>query len=412
MLRAMMQLYAEQMYLFRHAAVRDAAYQLQPPADRALLHRLALQILEALPGLAPGPIGLELREHARQAQAGALAPEVRASLIEAERKYLRLGADHARFNYDYASALAGFRELLELLRDQPHEAALIADSLADVYERLGRLQEARECFVRVQRDCREREYVGRALLHLAWMDLEAGQTGQAEEWARQCEQAARDSGSYRLQIALLMYRARKHQHAGDLDAATRLQEQAIAQAVEKGDWVQEMVGHGNAAEIELKRGRLEHARRHSERALELTVGPRMQHHRASALLGCAHVAMEQADWPGAGLLAGEALQLARRTGSRALEGAALVVTSHVRAALGQHGAALNELEAVRAIWLEAGDRTLEHSYYIAWAGAMRAAGRGSEAADELMQALARLRGQIPGPLVAELEQALDECRNS
>ena len=44
-------MFAETAYLFRHAVVRDAAYGLQPPSERALLHGLALDILEALPGL-------------------------------------------------------------------------------------------------------------------------------------------------------------------------------------------------------------------------------------------------------------------------------------------------------------------------------------------------------------------------
>ena len=39
---------AEHAYLFRHALLRDAAYQLQLPGDRAKLHGMALGILEGL----------------------------------------------------------------------------------------------------------------------------------------------------------------------------------------------------------------------------------------------------------------------------------------------------------------------------------------------------------------------------
>jgi tetratricopeptide (TPR) repeat protein len=400
----------EQAYFFRHAVMRDVAYTLQPPAARAHLHRLALQILETLPGLNTAAVGIELRDHARLALAGQWPAATVTELRNAERKYLRLGADYARFNYDYGTALAGFGELIELLADNPHEAAMVADQLADVYQRLGRWQDARECFVRVQRDCTEPEYVGRALLHLAWMDLESGQGSQAQEWARQCEQATEQSDSYRLRIALLMFRARERLHAGNSAAGLALQESAIRLAVDKGDGVQEMIGHGNAAEIELNRGELISARRHAERALELSQGTRMQHHRASALLVCAHIALEQQDWQGAGLLAGEALQIARRTGSRALEGSALVVASHVRCGLGNPAPALAQLEAVKEIWHETGDRTLEHSYYIAWAGAMREAGRAAEAVVELERAAARLLGQLPPTLLTELDEAISACR--
>ncbi len=41
---------AERVYLFRHAVLRDAAYQLQLPGDRMRLHALALGAIEELLG--------------------------------------------------------------------------------------------------------------------------------------------------------------------------------------------------------------------------------------------------------------------------------------------------------------------------------------------------------------------------
>jgi hypothetical protein len=47
---------AEDACLFRHALLRDAAYQLHLPGDRARLHALALDLIEALyGGRAPEP---------------------------------------------------------------------------------------------------------------------------------------------------------------------------------------------------------------------------------------------------------------------------------------------------------------------------------------------------------------------
>ena len=40
----------EQVYLFRHALLRDAAYQLQLPGDRARLHGLAVEVIEEVCG--------------------------------------------------------------------------------------------------------------------------------------------------------------------------------------------------------------------------------------------------------------------------------------------------------------------------------------------------------------------------
>ncbi|KAF0240274.1 MAG: hypothetical protein FD180_4996, partial [Planctomycetota bacterium] len=46
-------MFAERAYLFRHALLRDAAYQLQLPGDRARLHGLAFEAIEALAGGRP-----------------------------------------------------------------------------------------------------------------------------------------------------------------------------------------------------------------------------------------------------------------------------------------------------------------------------------------------------------------------
>lgn len=44
---------AEDAYLFRHALMRDAAYQMQMPGDRAKLHELAVYLIEAATGGRP-----------------------------------------------------------------------------------------------------------------------------------------------------------------------------------------------------------------------------------------------------------------------------------------------------------------------------------------------------------------------
>ncbi|MBZ0135672.1 MAG: tetratricopeptide repeat protein [Planctomycetes bacterium] len=49
----MPELHAETAYLFRHALVRDAAYELQPVSDRGKLHALALDLIEELCGGTP-----------------------------------------------------------------------------------------------------------------------------------------------------------------------------------------------------------------------------------------------------------------------------------------------------------------------------------------------------------------------
>ncbi|MBX3461304.1 MAG: tetratricopeptide repeat protein [Planctomycetes bacterium] len=85
---------AETAYLFRHALLRDAAYQLQPPADRAGLHKTALEVLTPLvPEGADGDgWALELAEHAQRAS---LAPGADAEALgRTELNWLMRAASH------------------------------------------------------------------------------------------------------------------------------------------------------------------------------------------------------------------------------------------------------------------------------------------------------------------------------
>lgn len=58
---------AELAYLFRHALLRDAAYQLQLPGERAALHALTLAVVETVFAADPAPVAMELADHARKA---------------------------------------------------------------------------------------------------------------------------------------------------------------------------------------------------------------------------------------------------------------------------------------------------------------------------------------------------------
>lgn len=104
---------AETAYLFRHALLRDAAYQLQLPCDRARLHALALDVIESvLECRAPeanggpdpethvvDPFAMELAEHAAiSAKEGSTSHSIR------ELDYLLRAAKWARRQSELALA--------------------------------------------------------------------------------------------------------------------------------------------------------------------------------------------------------------------------------------------------------------------------------------------------------------------
>lgn len=98
----------EAAYIFRHAVVRDAAYQLMPPGDRALLHHEALLHLEATHGGRPPelpPIDPAVNARAPAHSTDAIAHELAWHAAEsggnqaAYRNYLRRAAEYAGRQY-------------------------------------------------------------------------------------------------------------------------------------------------------------------------------------------------------------------------------------------------------------------------------------------------------------------------
>lgn len=113
---------AEAAYFFSHAAVRDAAYQLLLPSDRARLHHEALLALERL--LSPDKLEIaahELAEHARLAQAG--MTRVGSELPRKRLEYLKVAAGRAARQFDSLLAAALYTEIATQPLAAPEERA-------------------------------------------------------------------------------------------------------------------------------------------------------------------------------------------------------------------------------------------------------------------------------------------------
>jgi hypothetical protein len=101
---------AETAYLFRHALLRDAAYEMQLPGDRAVQHRHALTVLEALvPDLQP--IAEDLATHARLG-CHADYPD-NEELLARELGYLRVAARYCAGRYQYHRAAQLWTAIVE-----------------------------------------------------------------------------------------------------------------------------------------------------------------------------------------------------------------------------------------------------------------------------------------------------------
>lgn len=112
---------AEQAYLFRHSLLRDAAYQLQLPSDRANLHAIAFELIEQALATGGKPAlelsAEELSDHARLAQYGEGESSRVKFFQEREAHYLKIAAMSAAEGQSLAKALSLFERLQALARD-------------------------------------------------------------------------------------------------------------------------------------------------------------------------------------------------------------------------------------------------------------------------------------------------------
>ena len=118
-----MEIPAESAYLFRHAIVREAAYQLSLPSARAELHRAAVSAFEARGTEFANQFAAELANHARL-----------AGDTDAEVRYLPIAALAAKEEYQNESAARLLRRLCLLVPqgEEAHIKALV--SLAETLD--------------------------------------------------------------------------------------------------------------------------------------------------------------------------------------------------------------------------------------------------------------------------------------
>ncbi|MCZ7608119.1 MAG: hypothetical protein M5U25_19150 [Planctomycetota bacterium] len=270
---------AETAYLFRHALVREAAYELQPPGERAALHALALGILEELCGGAPGfaesrwtdqfdphptdSYALELAEHAELAGERAAG---KAAL------YLYRAAELESRGFRHLSALHLFTKLAA------HPAAgnyLRAVALLDggmLRYRLGDLPAALEEFAKAETLIDPvRDLPGYMVLKSNRVIVES-HTDNGPQVAAAHAEAARfwgERGDLKKQLLSLINFAVWHCEKGDHDIARETLQGVIARARETGYRRAEDAAVGTLAMLDSMDGRVQDAEAGLKRAIEI-----------------------------------------------------------------------------------------------------------------------------------------------
>ncbi|MCB8946038.1 MAG: tetratricopeptide repeat protein [Ardenticatenaceae bacterium] len=296
-------------YLFRHALLREAAYQMQLQAQRQQLHLLAAEAIQRIFAADLSPYYADLVYHYRAAGDGA-----------AEGAFARLAGMQAAARFANQEALNYLNRALVLTA---------VDNLTARYELLC----AREAIYHVQGSRQEQ---------LA--DLQA-----LEEIANQLANEA-------LQVEILLRWSIYAEVISDFKLADVKSEQAALLALTIGDTRQQATAHMRWGRSQWRQGAFAEARDQLSQALRLVDEGQVTQVQADSLRTLGALAAEQGVYVEADLYFQQALEICRQLHDKKGESDVLNGLGVVSSRLGNYEAAKEHYEAALQIRQEMGNR--------------------------------------------------------
>jgi len=416
---------AETVYLFRHALLRDAAYQLQLPGDRARLHGLAFAVIEALcGGRAPEPPSLEnrsvreippwagdgsafeLAEQARLAAEGGDGGEFPALRI----LYLRRAAEYAQRHFQAEDALRCWRALAGLAAGAARGEALRRAGI--LAHQSGQAREGEQLLFQAlvaQRDARNPSGEGDVLGDLAVLYR---QTGRIEQAGRELERALalqRESGYRHGEAIILGNMGLLNMETGRMDLAREQFELALPLLLACGDRRSAGLVLSNIGILWQETGRPEEAARTFEEALAVhrEVGDLRGEGMSLASLASVHETLGRHDE--SVRTNARALEIHRQVGNRRGEGVVLGNGAGKLLNEGRLAEACSGFVQALAIHREVGNRRFEGIHLGGYARCLLALGRTREA-EEAGRGGCEILAALKDPRADELKTSLrDAC---
>lgn len=261
---------SELRYLFRHALLRDAAYQMQLVAARRSLHRLAGEAIETLHAADLTPHYGQLAYHFGQAGA-----------VEQSRRYLALAGDQAKDQYQNDAAIDYYQHLLALLRAEQAaapDAATVEQGLetvlklADVLMVVGRRDDCEAEILSAMDLAATHGLAGqRARLQalLGFLHIQRGALDQAQQHLAAATQALRTTGPAEALALALDRLGTALWRNGDGQGAMACFDEALAIDRQRGDAHSEAMTLALIANVLLFRGDLGGALQRLQEAFQL-----------------------------------------------------------------------------------------------------------------------------------------------
>ena len=314
-------MHAQVAYQFTHAMLREVAYQLQLPGDRAHLHGIVHDLLEGEPDVAHD-LAFDLAEHARLAALEpALSEERRRHLELAEMRHLERAAVAARRGFRNQDTYAILLRLAQHSHATTEQKLQALYGLAAVCLTLGRNDQAagfgRQCIKlsanaepAIQADALSQAGIVFAHMHLV---------DDAEICFTQAFAAAQSSGNKAALCSLLGGWSTVKQHRKDWPAAARLLEQALSLAHELNDLGQITHLTTNRGILYYHQGQLDDAEKIYEQLLVAAVAANNLSTQCTVVGNLGTLRNAQGRWGEATVLLKKAIGLAHTLGDRRRE---------------------------------------------------------------------------------------------
>ncbi|MEK7468082.1 MAG: tetratricopeptide repeat protein [Planctomycetota bacterium] len=324
---------AQTAYLFRHALLRDAAYQLQLPGDRARLHGLAMASIEDLCGGAPAddasvekPGRLVLKPHPTDAFAEELAAHARlAAAPEAtEARYVRRAGWIATRQNRSADAERWWRRQAELSSGAERADALRRAAVAA--GDAGKGAESRKLLTEALRAAEAPEAArthGMVLVNLANLEMQEGDVATAERTYLRALDTFREARDPVSEATALGNLANLYKGTGRPDLAHQAYSQALDLHRSTGESHLEAQVTGNFGTLLKETGRIAEARACFERALAVFRSAGDRRLEGTVMGYLAGLLRDAGETDLAERLFAETLALHRETGNRRAAGPAL-----------------------------------------------------------------------------------------
>lgn len=369
---------AESFYLFRHAVLREAAYQLMPPSARNDLHGLAVDAYSWMDAAVLAPWAGDVADHARHAGQGR---------AEEERRLRRIAAEHCRATWDNRQAAAHFERMCELCGPGHPDLALALLGLGAARDGASEPAAAVSATRRALAACVDDTTRMKCLLQLATQLRETGVYPEAEQCAAQAEELATALADPDARCRALMTQSSLARISGRAEQAIEMGRTALQVAQAEGDPLVLATAKANLGIQQISVGNYAQSLSLLE---EAALEHRARDNRASlvqvlAALGAALIHFER--WDEGVAVMHEALDQARAIGVRRSEG---IILANLAVAMNEqlrYEEGIDCCKRALEIHREMGNAASASFAYANLSGMHSSLGRLDEAADDAIAGL-------------------------